>query len=146
MSPQPQVQVVDCINLIEEEEVVLVMGTDGLWDVSSNERVADVVGAALDRTTSSEEKGKRKELNEDRYRFISAAQDLVMNSRGKLRQQQQLNSLVAVNGTSSRRSGWRTFEEKSATIDDISVFVIPLAPFARESREWRENMKRKKKK
>ena len=129
----------------EGEEKVLVMGTDGLWDVTTNERVAAVVSTALDHSfkrQNNEKKLTRTKSQEEqeqvlnKYRYISAAQDLVMASRGKLRTGD--NSRIVINGTatSSRRQGWRTCEEKSATIDDISVFVIPLNEFARESKEW----------
>lgn len=58
-----------------------------------------------------------------RYRFTSAAQDLVMAARGKLVER-----------------NWRTADNKSATIDDISVFVIPLAFYKDEHQAWRERL------
>ena len=151
LTPQPEVQVIDTTRTRSlksgcddehEEERVLVMGTDGLWDVTSNERAAAVVCAALDHSFSSPSGSASKtaasmEQVLNKYRFISAAQDLVMASRGKLRTGQEAS---VVNGEQLRRSGggqgWKTSEEKSATIDDISVFVIPLQEFERESREW----------
>lgn len=42
-----------------------------------------------------------------------------MGSRGKLRDR-----------------NWRTSDDKHATIDDISVFVIPLKPYKEEYQEW----------
>lgn len=54
-------------------------------------------------------------------RYTSAAQDLVMHSRGKLYEK-----------------NWKTADSKPATIDDISVFVIPLAPYKEEYMEWRQ--------
>jgi hypothetical protein len=54
-------------------------------------------------------------------RYTSAAQDLVMHSRGKLYEK-----------------NWKSAEGKAATIDDISVFVIPLAPYKEEYREWKQ--------
>ena len=92
---------------------VLVMGTDGLWDVSNNDKVADVVHNSLEQFPSSDEARYR-------YRFTSAAQDLVMSSRGKLNDR-----------------SWRTSDNKSATIDDISVFVIPLSPYKEEWKQWK---------
>jgi Protein phosphatase 2C len=93
---------------------VLVMGTDGLWDVTSNEKVADVVHQSLEQFPSLD-------TARHRYRFTSAAQDLVMASRGKLVER-----------------NWRTAENKSATIDDISVFVIPLIYYKEEYQLWKE--------
>lgn len=43
-----------------------------------------------------------------------------MGSRGKLRER-----------------NWRTSDDKHATIDDISVFVIPLRPYQEEHRTWK---------
>lgn len=54
-------------------------------------------------------------------RYTSAAQDLVMHSRGKLYEK-----------------NWKTADGKAATIDDISVFVIPLAPYKEEYTEWKQ--------
>lgn len=93
---------------------VLVMGTDGLWDVTTNERVAEVVARCLEQFPSEDQ-------SRHRYRFTSAAQDLVMCSRGKL----------------SERSWRTTADNKAATIDDISVFVIPIAPYKEEYLRWK---------
>lgn len=54
-------------------------------------------------------------------RYTSAAQDLVMHSRGKLFEKK-----------------WKTADAKAATVDDISVFVIPLAPYKEEYMEWKQ--------
>ncbi|XP_059488514.1 protein phosphatase 1H [Neocloeon triangulifer] len=109
---QPEVLV---LNLDNDEEWsdadVLVMGTDGLWDVTSNERVAEIVTKSFRQFPSDE--------NRNKYRYTSAAQDLVMSSRGKLTER-----------------NWRTSEGKSATIDDISVFVIPVVDYKREHAAW----------
>jgi protein phosphatase 1H len=109
-----QVRIVD----IEKEAIydtdVLVMGTDGLWDVTSNERVAESVQRSLEQFPA-------EDAARYRYRFTSAAQDLVMCSRGKLNER-----------------SWRTADSKSATIDDISVFVIPLAAYKEEHLRWKQ--------
>ena len=52
-------------------------------------------------------------------RYTGAAQDLVMGARGKLLER-----------------NWRTSEDKHATIDDISVFVIPLLSYQIEHSLW----------
>ena len=131
------------------------MGTDGLWDVTTNEKAAAIVSSALDSYSSSSASGRSKSglksgLQEEnvlnRYRYISAAQDLVMASRGKMRTDNDGVSDRIMTGSSRARpsgSGWRTAEGKAATIDDISVFVIPLEDFARESRQWIEERRRK---
>ena len=48
LSPQPEVRVLDIENEAIGEYDVLVMATDGLWDVVSNERVAEVVESGKD--------------------------------------------------------------------------------------------------
>ncbi|XP_023714753.1 protein phosphatase 1H isoform X2 [Cryptotermes secundus] len=111
---QPEVQILD----IQEEEIkdsdVLIMGTDGLWDVTSNEKAVEIVQRSLDHFPAND-KSRLK------YRYTSAAQDLVMHSRGKLYEK-----------------NWKTADGKAATIDDISVFVIPLAPYKEEYTEWKQ--------
>lgn len=105
---------------IEKEAIyetdVLVMGTDGLWDVTSNERVAEIVQRTLEQFPAEDD-------SRYRYRFTSAAQDLVMGSRGKLNER-----------------SWRTSDNKSATIDDISVFVIPIAAYKDEYQRWKQEV------
>jgi hypothetical protein len=55
------------------------------------------------------------------FRYTSAAQDLVMSSRGKL-------------------TGriWRLSDGGAATIDDITAFVVPLVAYYREHKKWVE--------
>ncbi|KAG8131999.1 hypothetical protein E2320_009888 [Naja naja] len=77
---------------------VLVLGTDGLWDVTSDQEVATVVTDVL----------MGYEPN-DPCRYTMAAQELVMRSRGVLKDR-----------------GWRLANDKLGSGDDISVFVIPL--------------------
>ena len=66
---------------IEKETIyatdVLVMATDGLWDVTSNETVADIVHQSLEQFPEQDQ-------DRYRYRFASCAQDLVMSSRGTI--------------------------------------------------------------
>merc|ERR1719342_1323992 len=106
LSPQPEVRVLDVENVTAED--VLVLGTDGLWDVVSNDEVAAIVQRGLQAWDNESKAGK--------YRYISLAQDLVMAARGKLKER-----------------NWRRNSGGPATIDDISVFVIPLLPYKLES-------------
>ena len=98
---------------IENETVtaddILILGTDGLWDVVSNEDVAAVVQRGLAAWDNESRAGK--------YRYISLAQDLVMSARGKLKER-----------------NWKRSNGAPATIDDISVFVIPILPYKEEYR------------
>lgn len=116
LTPQPQVQVYDLSRENLSPSDLLIMGTDGLWDVTSNETAANVVQSALNHFPVDD--GTRY-----KYRYISAAQDLVMSSRGKPKS----NSRV-----------WRTVDNKQATIDDVSVFVIPLLPYQEEWNKWKQ--------
>merc|ERR1719237_1912838 len=88
-------------------EDVLFLGTDGLWDVVSNEEVAAIVQRGLQAWDNESKAGK--------YRYISLAQDLVMAARGKMKER-----------------NWRRSAGGLATIDDISVFVIPVLPYKQE--------------
>ena len=118
LTPQPEVRVLD----VEREAIgdadVLVMATDGLWDVVTNDRVAEIVAAGLKLYEDADEIRKR-------YRFISIAQDLVMAARGKL-----------VERT------WRRNDGTAATIDDISVLVIPILAYKEEYKDWLEQRQR----
>ncbi|CAG2163385.1 unnamed protein product [Oppiella nova] len=116
LTAQPEVRIYDVEN---DENItdgdVLVIGTDGLWDITTNESAADVIQKSLDVFPAND-------VQRYKYRYISAAQDLVMHSRGKSRE---------------RGRGWKTADNKTATIDDISVFVIPLKPYKEEYINWK---------
>ncbi|KAG1686079.1 Protein phosphatase 1J [Nymphon striatum] len=105
---QKTVHVFDIMKNNVTHNDVLIMGTDGLWDITSNSKAAEIVKKSLDHFPPSEK-------SRCQIRYTSAAQDLVMHSRGKLREK-----------------NWKTSDNKLATIDDISVFVIPLLPYKEE--------------
>ncbi|CAG5957715.1 protein phosphatase 1H [Menidia menidia] len=77
---------------------VLVLGTDGLWDVLSNQEVAEAVSGFLANCDP-----------DDQHRYTMAAQDLVMRARGVLKDR-----------------GWRISNDRLGSGDDISVYIIPL--------------------
>lgn len=68
----PQVTVLDVHQLAVQEEDVVVMATDGLWDVLSNEQVALLVRSFLT--------GNQKD---DPHRFSELAKMLIHNTQGK---------------------------------------------------------------
>jgi len=107
LSPQPEVRVLDVDTETITADDVLVLGTDGLWDVVSNEEVAAIVARGLQAWDNESRAGK--------YRYISLAQDLVMAARGKLKDR-----------------NWRRGNGDPATIDDITVYVIPILPYKQE--------------
>ena len=97
----------DVENELVTADDILVLGTDGLWDVVSNEEVASIVQRGLSAWDNESKAG--------RYRYISLAQDLVMSARGKLKER-----------------NWKRSNGSPATIDDITVFVIPILPYKHE--------------
>ena len=97
----------DVENELVTADDILVLGTDGLWDVVSNEEVASIVQRGLTAWDNESKAGQ--------YRYISLAQDLVMSARGKLKER-----------------NWKRSNGSPATIDDITVFVIPILPYKHE--------------
>lgn len=101
LSCNPEVNIIDlsCVKTVNHDEVII-MGTDGLWDVTHNDKAAEIIHRIINQ------------FSEERHKYISAAQALVANARGK----------------PFGESFWRTSEGRMATADDVSCFVIPLAP------------------
>uniref|UniRef100_A0A670IDE1 Protein phosphatase, Mg2+/Mn2+ dependent 1J n=1 Tax=Podarcis muralis TaxID=64176 RepID=A0A670IDE1_PODMU len=98
LSCTPEVRVYDLTQYEHCPDDVLVLGTDGLWDVTNDREVANVVFDVL----------MGYEPN-DPCRYTMVAQELVVRSRGVLKER-----------------GWRLANDKLGSGDDISVFVIPL--------------------
>uniref|UniRef100_A0A4W5RC34 Protein phosphatase, Mg2+/Mn2+ dependent, 1H n=1 Tax=Hucho hucho TaxID=62062 RepID=A0A4W5RC34_9TELE len=94
----PEVKVYPLTQYEHGVDDVLVMGTDGLWDVLSNQEVAEAVTGFLANCGP-----------DDQHRYTMAAQDLVMRARGVLKDR-----------------GWRIANERLGSGDDISVYIIPL--------------------
>ena len=106
------------INLEEDESLtdsdVLIMGTDGLWDVTPNSKAAEIVQKSLEHFPAND-------TQRFKYRYISAAQDLVMHSRGKLK----------------KENIWQTCDGERCN-DDVSAFVIPVKAYRQEYLKWKE--------
>lgn len=85
------------------------MGTDGLWDVLENETVSRITFETL------------KKYPSEKHRYTMVAQELVAKSRGR-----------------ANDSGhWRLSDLKApATVDDISVIVIPVYQYYKEFCQW----------
>lgn len=99
------------------------MATDGLWDVSENEAVARTVFQTLHKYPT------------EKHRYTMVAQELVAKARGKI----------------NDYGHWRLADSKAAaTVDDISVIVIPVYQYYKEHveyeqkclREYRERLER----
>ncbi|XP_014460543.3 protein phosphatase 1M isoform X1 [Alligator mississippiensis] len=100
----PKVNVLDFAVHDVEEDDVLVLATDGLWEILSNEEVAQIVRSFLEDNKM------------DLYRFSELAKCLVQKARGMRNGHQ-----------------WTLENNNPASYDDISVFVIPLNNRDRES-------------
>ncbi|XP_054845165.1 protein phosphatase 1H [Eublepharis macularius] len=98
LSSSPEVRVYDLLQYEHGPDDVLVLATDGLWDVLLNEEVAEAVTTFLPNCDP-----------DDPHRYTLAAQDLVMRARGVLKDR-----------------GWRISNDRLGSGDDISVYVIPL--------------------
>ncbi|XP_068169227.1 protein phosphatase 1H [Antennarius striatus] len=94
----PEVRVYPLSQSEHGADDVLVLGTDGLWDVLSNQEVAEAVTCFLSNCDP-----------DDPHRYTMAAQDLVMRARGVLKER-----------------GWRISDDRLGSGDDISVYIIPL--------------------
>ncbi|XP_033746673.1 protein phosphatase 1M-like [Pecten maximus] len=95
----PEVEIYDTTTEELEENSVLIMASDGLWDVISNSEAAAIVRQTLASYNTNDYK-----------RFAAAAQELVTQARGFHAGQ-----------------GWRKKNsDDQASFDDITVFVIPL--------------------
>lgn len=95
----PEVEVYDTQSETLQENPVLIMASDGLWDVISNSEAAVIVRQTLSSYNTNDDK-----------RYTAAAKELVTQARGFQSGQ-----------------GWKKKNsEDQASFDDITVFVIPL--------------------
>uniref|UniRef100_A0A8C5MBY1 Protein phosphatase, Mg2+/Mn2+ dependent 1J n=1 Tax=Leptobrachium leishanense TaxID=445787 RepID=A0A8C5MBY1_9ANUR len=94
LSCVPGVRVYDLTKFEHDANDVLVMGTDGLWDVIKDEEVADTVQTIFSYFS---------------FRYSLVAKELVLQTRGV-----------------PKENNWRLPSGSQASVDDISVFVIPL--------------------
>lgn len=117
LSPHPEVISRDLLNVIscrednneDGEYGILVMATDGLWDVLDTETVSKTVFNTLSKYPV------------EKHRYTMVAQELVAKSRGR----------------ANEAGHWRLAESKAAaTVDDISVLVIPVYQYYKEYIEW----------
>ncbi|EGT40114.1 hypothetical protein CAEBREN_11207 [Caenorhabditis brenneri] len=102
LSAVPEISVTNLrdMNTLSDKDVVIV-ASDGLWDVLSNEDAGLIVRSTLGSTDSS-----------DSSRYTQAAQDLIAAARGQQ--------------ASGNLKRWVMNSGGHASYDDITVFVIPL--------------------
>lgn len=127
LSPHPEVNYRDLTKVISIPEEnnedgdygILVMATDGLWDVADTESVSSTVFTTLSKYPT------------EKHRYTMVAQELVAKSRGRI----------------NESGHWRLADSKAAaTVDDISVLVIPVYQYYKEYIEWEQTCLTKKEK
>lgn len=104
LSPHPEVLMHSLQET--EESSVLVIATDGLWDVIGTSTAAEIVQ-------------KYMGIFSKKQCYVSAATCLVGSARGLLKE-----------------NSWQLNSSRPASVDDISVFVIPLLPYRVEYEKW----------
>lgn len=117
LSPHPEVNYRDLTKVIsipsenneDGDYGILVMATDGLWDVADTESVSRTVFETLNKFPN------------EKHRYTMVAQELVAKSRGRI----------------NDSGHWRLVDSNAAaTVDDISVLVIPVYQYYREYVLW----------
>lgn len=98
LSAVPEVCIYDLRTADLDDNDVLVIGSDGLWDLLKVEEVRKSVDDVLQLYNINNQK-----------RYLSVAQELVTLARG-----------------SFSGNGWKKKNGEPGSFDDISVFVIPL--------------------
>ncbi|KAL0270728.1 UNVERIFIED_CONTAM: hypothetical protein PYX00_008034 [Menopon gallinae] len=114
LSHVPEIRILDVMQLRTTNSDVIIMGSDGLFDVTSNKEAVDVVRNFLEEADK---------ISDDR-KYLCAAQDLVNYARGK----------PTPNGSWKKKNG------EPASGDDITAWVIPIKPYQNEHYQWVSNM------
>ncbi|XP_076176037.1 protein phosphatase 1H [Ptiloglossa arizonensis] len=118
LSSQPEVRSIDLDKIDLTERDCVIVATDGLWDVVSDRTAANILRKTLAPDTPSLE-----------YRLTMGAQELVQAARG---------SLVGRVWVGKSEDPEETYEKflPMASVDDISVLVVPLYPYLCEHKQW----------
>ncbi|XP_032666882.1 protein phosphatase 1H [Odontomachus brunneus] len=118
LSSQPEVQSLDLDSCNLTERDCIIVATDGLWDVVSDKAAAVILRKTLAPDTPSLE-----------YRLTMGAQELVQAARGRLIGRVWMGKPENPNETDEKFS-------PIASVDDISVLVVPLYPYLCEHKQW----------
>lgn len=118
LSSQPEVQSIhlDSCNLTERDCAII--ATDGLWDVVSDKTAANILRKTLAPDNPSLE-----------YRLTMGAQELVQAARGTLVGRAWVGKSENLDEADEKFS-------PMASVDDISVLVVPLYPYLCEHKQW----------
>ncbi|KAF3855116.1 hypothetical protein F7725_023171 [Dissostichus mawsoni] len=103
----PEVKVYPLVECEHGADDVLVLGTDGLWDVLSNQEASEAITCFLANCDPDDQ--HRHVLLITQLQYTMAAQDLVMRARGVLKDR-----------------GWRISNDRLGSGDDITAYIIPL--------------------
>ncbi|XP_011494138.1 PREDICTED: protein phosphatase 1H [Ceratosolen solmsi marchali] len=126
LSSQPEVQSINLEECNLNERDCIVLATDGLWDVISDKTAANILRKTLAPDTPSLE-----------YRLTMGAQELVQAARGRLvGRVWRLKSEMQENGEDEILP--------MASVDDISVMVVPLYPYLCEHKQWIKTQQQEK--
>ncbi|KAL8595218.1 hypothetical protein ACOMHN_043371 [Nucella lapillus] len=104
ISPTPEVKVLDLRGETVTETDVVVIGSDGLWDMVTNDNMRHVVRTAM-----------ATQHTEGEHMYGEAAHQAVLRARGT---------------RDPDRPGWNTISGEEPSHDDITALVIPLRPVA----------------
>lgn len=113
LSPVPEIRILEISRLELTGADVIIMGSDGLFDVTTNKQAVTVVRNSFDKISNSDDR-----------KYMCAAQDLVNYARGK--------------PTSAR--SWKKNDGDPASGDDITAWVLPLFPYQTEHNRWYFNL------
>ncbi|EDO41714.1 predicted protein, partial [Nematostella vectensis] len=98
LTPEPEVMTYDLTQCKHDEDDVLIIATDGLWEKLTNLKALEIVAEVFQKTPKH-----------DKRRYVVAAQTLVAEAKGVLTEK-----------------GWRRACGEMGSYDDITAFVIPL--------------------
>ncbi|XP_076760621.1 protein phosphatase 1H [Xylocopa sonorina] len=118
LSSQPEVQSLNLDNCNLTERDCVIVATDGLWDVVSDRTAANILRKTLAPDTPSLE-----------CRLTMGAQELVQSARGRLVGRAWVGKSENLEETEEKFS-------PMASVDDISVLVVPLYPYLCEHKQW----------
>ncbi|XP_014486766.1 PREDICTED: protein phosphatase 1H [Dinoponera quadriceps] len=118
LSSQPEVQSLDLDSCNLTERDCIIVATDGLWDVVSDKAAATILRKTLAPDTPSLE-----------YRLTMGAQELVQAARGRLIGRVWMGKPENPDDSVEKFS-------PTASVDDISVLVVPLYPYLCEHKQW----------
>ncbi|KAK6643934.1 hypothetical protein RUM43_000199 [Polyplax serrata] len=119
LSAVPEIRILDVSRLTLSPTDIIIMGSDGLFDVTENAQAVTTVRTSFQKMVGG--KGPSGSTPTDDMRYMCAAQDLVNYARGK---------------PSPENRSWKKSNGSPASGDDITAWVIPLLPYAKEHEQW----------